>query len=172
MFILILILIRKNSAFATEALRKTVFAEIFIFASFGNLLFLKIRVGTSFSSFYRTLLDLRKLVPTLIFAKNCENSQNSQKNREKTRFFAKIRVGEVGKYEKIINKNNKKMMFNSSRLDSRKLVPTRKPTRNFEFKFGMQGLICHSRNHKQYIKINAYVNSDFTLRMKKVSNKF
>jgi hypothetical protein len=32
------------------------------------------------------------------------------------------------------------MMFNSSRLDSRKLVPTRKTTQNLEFKFGMQGL--------------------------------
>ncbi len=30
------------------------------------------------------------------------------------------------------------MTFNSSRLDSRKLVPTQKPTRKFGQKFGMQ----------------------------------
>jgi len=39
-----------------KAMRKTVFAEIFIFASFGNRRFSKIRVGASFSSFYRTRL--------------------------------------------------------------------------------------------------------------------
>jgi len=36
----------------SKALQKTVFAEIFIFPSFGNRRFSKIRVGTSFSSFY------------------------------------------------------------------------------------------------------------------------
>ncbi len=38
-----------------------------------------------------------------------------------------------------ITENNEKMTFNLSRLDSRKLVPTRIPTRIFEFEFGMQG---------------------------------
>jgi len=37
---------------------------IFVFASFGNCRFLKIRVGTSFLSFFRTRPDSRKLVPT------------------------------------------------------------------------------------------------------------
>ncbi len=41
---------------------KTRFFTIFIFASFGNRRFMKIRVGTSFSSFFRTRLDSRKLV--------------------------------------------------------------------------------------------------------------
>jgi len=40
------------------------FSKIFVFASFGNCRFSKIRVGASFSSFFRTSLDSRKLVPT------------------------------------------------------------------------------------------------------------
>jgi len=69
-----------------KALRKTAFAEIFVFASFGNVCFSKIRVGASFSSFFRTRLDSRKLVPTLIFAKN----------RKKSRFFAFLAFASFG----------------------------------------------------------------------------
>jgi len=105
-------------------MRKTVFAEIFIFASFGNRRFSKIRVGASFSSFSRTRLDSRKLVPILIFGENSRKiREKSRKNREKRVFSC-------------FSFSRKK--WRSTRLDSRKLVPTRKPTRNFEFKFGMQ----------------------------------
>jgi len=99
-------------------------SEIAVFQKLGSE-----RVFRAFSKLVPTCENSSRLVPTLIFAKNCE----------KTRFFAKIRVVRVGKYEKITNENNKKMTFNSSRLDSRKLVPTRKPTRKFGYKFGMQG---------------------------------
>ncbi len=43
-----------------KALRKTVFTKIFVFASFGNCHFPKIRVGMSFSSFFRNHPDLQK----------------------------------------------------------------------------------------------------------------
>ncbi len=75
----------------TRALHSELFSEIFVFASFGNRHFTKIRVGASFSSFFRTRLDSRKLVPTLIFAKI---RVFSQKNREKTRFSAIFTIRE------------------------------------------------------------------------------
>jgi hypothetical protein len=96
----------------SRALRKTFFSKIFVFASFRNCRFSKIRVGASFSSFYRTRLDSQKLVPTLIFAKK---TRKTSRNEPFNKIF----------------ESNKKMTFNSSRLDSQKLIPTRKPTRNF-----------------------------------------
>ncbi len=108
-----------------KALRKTAFAKIFAFLSFGNVRFSKIRVGMSCSSFFQTCPDSRKLVPTLIFAKNRKNCEKTWKTSRNEPFNE-------------IFESNEKMTFNSSRLDSRKLVPTRKPTWNFEFKFGMQ----------------------------------
>ncbi len=62
---------RPQRARFCKALRKTAFAQNFVFASFCNRRFTKIRVGTSFLSFFRTRLDSQKLVPTLIFAKKC-----------------------------------------------------------------------------------------------------
>ncbi len=47
-----------------KAMRQTVFSKFFVFASFGNCRFSKIRVGTSFSSFFRTRSDSFRLVPT------------------------------------------------------------------------------------------------------------
>ncbi len=53
-----------NRVYSWKNRRKVRFFAIFIFASFGNRRFTKIRVGTSFSSFFQTRLDSRKLVPT------------------------------------------------------------------------------------------------------------
>jgi hypothetical protein len=39
-----------------------------------------------------------------------------------------------------ISKNIEKITLNSNFGNCEKLVPTRKPTQKFEFKFGMQGL--------------------------------
>jgi len=67
-----------DSDIPTRALRKTVFAEIFIFASFGYGRFSKIRVGASYSSFFQTRPDSRKLVPTLIFAKKSRKTSRNE----------------------------------------------------------------------------------------------
>jgi hypothetical protein len=65
-----------------KAMRKTAFAEIFVFASFGNRRFSKIRTGASYSSFFRTRPDSRKSVPT----------RSDPNFREKSCFFVKKRV--------------------------------------------------------------------------------
>jgi len=88
------------------------FSEIFVFASFGNSRFL------NFGNIL-VISEPSELVPT----------RSDPNFREK---IAKIRVGTSRKEPFTeITENNKKMTFNSSRLDSRKLVPTRNSTRNF-----------------------------------------
>jgi len=113
----------KGKAAKSKALRKTTFAEIFVFASFGNVRFSKIRVVTSCSSFFRTRPNSRKLVPTLIFAKKIAKKQSERVGNCR---FSKIRVG------------TSFSSFSRTGSEMSRLVPTRKPTRNFEFKFGMQ----------------------------------
>ncbi len=81
----------------TKALRKTVFTKIFVIASFGNCCFSKIRVGTSFSSFFQTRLYLQKLVLTLIFTKN-------RKKIAKSHVFLQFlfsRVSEIAIFQKL-----------------------------------------------------------------------
>ncbi len=68
----IVINFEQSNSIQSRALWKTVFAEIFVFASFGNWFLPKFWVEMSFLSFYRTRLDSRKLVPTLIFAFFCD----------------------------------------------------------------------------------------------------
>ena len=95
-----------------RALRKTVFAEIFIFASFGNRRFSKIRVGASYSSFFRTRPDSRKLVLTLIFAKklrkNCKKRVGTSRNSN----FGNISV--MSEPSELVSTRE-----NSSRLENR-----------------------------------------------------
>ncbi len=73
-----------------KALQKVAFAEIFIFASFGNVRFSKIRVGTSCSSFFRTRPDSRELIPTPIFANNREKIAKKHEKRVGTSLLTKF----------------------------------------------------------------------------------
>ncbi len=57
--------------------------------------------------------------PTQKLQKNCKKSPKIAKKIAKNRVFSEI------------SESNEKMTFNLSRLDSRKLVPTRKPTQKF-----------------------------------------
>jgi len=111
-------------------MRKTAFAEIFVFASFGNRRFSKIRTGASYSSFFRTRPDSRKLVPTRSDPNFCE----------KSRFFAIFIFARFGncRFTKIRIGASYSSFFRT-RLDSQKLIPTRNSTRKFGKKFGMQG---------------------------------
>jgi len=102
----------------SKALRKTAFAEIFVFASFGNVHFSKIRVGTSCSSFFRTRPDSRKLVPTRSDPNFCK----------KTRFFANFVFVSFGnslltKFSKVTKKWHSTRLVstreNSFRLETR-----------------------------------------------------
>ncbi len=66
---------------ATKALRKTVFTEIFVFASFGN------RCFSNFGNI-SVMSKLFELVPTLIFAKKHNFSRkNCKKTSQNEPFF-------------------------------------------------------------------------------------
>ncbi len=70
--------------------------------------------------------------------------------RKKCVFSQKIRVRTS--QNEPFTKITEKMTFNSSHLDSQKLVPTRNLTQNFRKKLGMQGPI---KNYSHTCKINA-----------------
>ncbi len=86
-----------------KALRKTRFSELFVFASFGNVCFSKF----SFS----------RVSEIAVFRDFCVFSQFFCEKIAKIAFFPKNRVG------------TSFLSFYRTRLDFRKLVPTRKPTR-------------------------------------------
>jgi len=104
------------STIACKALQKTGFSKLFVFR---NVCFSKIRVGTSFSSFFRTRLDSRKLVPTLIFAKNCEKLP---KNLKKLHFFA---IFVFASFDNSLLPKFSKVTKNDLQLVSSRLAKTR-----------------------------------------------
>ncbi len=124
----------------SKALRKTAFAEIFVFARFGNRVLPKIRVETSFSSFCRTCSDWRKLVPTLIFAKNhVFFAKNHKKIAKKRGFFAIFFFASFGScFFRTFRKHRK----NDVQLVSSRLVKTRSDSKldsKFQIKFWNSG---------------------------------
>ncbi len=103
----------------TKALRKTVFAEIFVFASLRNWHFSKIRVGTSFLSFYWTRLDSRKLVPTCSDTNFCEKLWKNRKKIAKKCFFLRfslLRVSVIAFFHNFHFREKNDVQLISSRL--------------------------------------------------------
>ncbi len=104
-----------------KALQKTFFSKIFIFASFGNSCFSNfgnILVISVLSECFRT----------------CKNSRKFTKKSRKNTFFRDFHFCEFWKlaFTKITENNGKNdVQLVSSRLDSRKLVPTQNLTQNF-----------------------------------------
>ncbi len=128
-----------------KALRQTVFAKNFVFASFGNCRFSKIRVGASFLSFFRTRLDSQKLVPT------CSDPNFREKwlfFRENQGFCRNFCFREFRKLPFFKNQGRSKffeLFPNSSRLA--KTRSDSKLNSNFGKKFGMQGPSCIARGY-------------------------
>jgi hypothetical protein len=69
-----------------KALRETVFAKIFAFASFGNRRFTKIRVGTSFSSFFQ-LVSTREILAKFLQKSSEKSSESLSPNLPKLAIF-------------------------------------------------------------------------------------